>query len=199
MPRAGGGANEKNGKNEEGGGNLEERRLEYRAYLGLDLIYLFAGVAVDGEVEPDLEDALLRLLQRIAQLFQVGISGVEHRVAHHPLLLAGGYLALHLGDFFLKLAEHLVGIHRVNENRNVDDLVHVDDGSKPAGREEARIRDDEKSACDFLAEVEFAGIDAQRVRRDDVLEVENPGFVNLFRQNRQHIGAFRRLGLFEEV
>jgi hypothetical protein len=93
--------------------------------------------------------------KRIAQLLEVGIGGVEHRVADHALLLARRDLRLDLGDFLLEFAEHLVGVHGVDEDRDVEHLVHVDDRREPAGREEARVGDDEERAGDLFAEVDL--------------------------------------------
>src|SRR3989338_6001031 len=184
---------------EKRGADVHKARLENGAHFGLDFIYLLARTAVDGEIQSDLKNALLRLLQRVAQLFEVGVRRVEHRVPHHSLLLARRYLALHLSDLFLEFAQHLVGVHRVDEYGNVDDFVHVDDGSEPARRQKARVRDDEEGARDFFSEVQLAGIDAQWHRRDDVLEVQNTRFVYLFGENRKHVGTLDGLLFCEYI
>ena len=124
---------------EERGTDIDKTRLEDRAHLGLHLVDVLARCSVDGEIETDFEYALLRLLKRVAQLLEVGIRCVEHRVSHHPLLLACCDLALDFGDFLLEFAEHFVGIHRMDENRDIEHLVDVDDGSEPPCREEAWI------------------------------------------------------------
>jgi hypothetical protein len=60
-------------------------------------------------------------------------------------------------------------------------------GANQPGRQEARIRDDEEGARDALAEIELARIDLERVRRDDVLEVEDACLVDLFGQYREDL------------
>src|SRR3989338_3356080 len=124
---------------EERRADVDKPRLQNRAYLGFYLVYLFARVPVDSKVEPDFKYPLLCLLQRIAQALKIGVCGVEHWVAHHALLFARRDLALHLSDFLLEFPQHFVGIHRVNENGNVDDLVHVDDRREPASRQESWV------------------------------------------------------------
>ena len=172
---------------------VDEAGFKDGAYFTLRLVDLFARIAIDGEIEAHVEDAFLCLLKRVAQLLEVGVRGVEHRVAHDPLLFAGSDLTLDLGHLLLELAEHFVGIHRVNEYRDVDHLIHVDDRREPAGGKEARIRDHEECACDLLSEIEFARIHFERVRRDHVLEIEYPGLVDLIgkhRKNIRYFGAF---------
>ena len=70
-------------------------------------------------------------------------------------------------------------------DRDVQDLVHVDDGREPACREEAWVGDDEERAGYFFAEVQFARADLQRMWRDDILEPQNAGAVNFFRKDGQ--------------
>ena len=173
--------------------DVYEPGFKNRTHLTLRFVDLFARVAIDREIETHVEDALLRLLERVAKLLEVGVCGIEHRVAHDPLLFAGSDLTLDLGHLLLELAEHFVGIHRVNEYRDVDHLIHVDDRREPAGGKEARIRDHEECACDLLSEIEFARIHFERVRRDHVLEIEYPGLVDLIgkhRKNIRYFGAF---------
>ena len=92
-------------------------------------------------------------------------------------------LRLHLGDLFLEFSEHFGGVHRVDEDGNVEHPVHVDDRREPAVGEEARIRHHEECARDLLAQVEFARSDLERERRDDVLQLENALLVDLLGQD----------------
>src|SRR3989344_4759218 len=149
--------------------NIDEARFEDGAHLALDLVYFFSGVAIEREIQTHFENALLRLLKRIAEFFKVGIGGVEHRAAHQSFFFTRRYLALHFGDLFLEFTEHLIRIHGVYEYGNIDDLVHVDDGCEPARGKEARVRDDEEGSGYLFTEIELSGIDTKRVRRDDVL------------------------------
>jgi hypothetical protein len=82
--------------------------------------------------------------------------------------------AIALPLLFLKFAEHLVGIQWVDEKRDIDHLIHVDDRREPARRQKARVRNDEEGTGDFFSEVELFGIDLKCVRRDDILEVKTP-------------------------
>ena len=44
--------------------------------------------AVNGDVDADVENLFLRLLELVAQTFEVLIGGVEHRVAHEAFFFA---------------------------------------------------------------------------------------------------------------
>src|SRR3989344_718074 len=172
---------------EERGADVDEARLENGAYVALHFVDFLPRVAVDGEVETDIKDALLRLLERVAQLLEVGVGGIEHRIANHSLLFARRDLALHFRDFFLEFTEHFIGVHGVHEDRDVDDLVHVDDGCEPPRREEARVRNDEECAGYFFTQVELTRVYLECVRGDDILQVQYARLINLFGQDRQNV------------
>src|SRR3989338_6733212 len=131
---------------EKRGADVDEARFQHGAYLGFNLVYRLARIAVPGQIQTDFKDALLRLFEGTAQILKVGICGIKHRVAHHALLFARGYLALNLGDFLLEFPEHFARVHRMNEYGNVQNFVHVDNRREPSRSEKTRIRDYEKGA-----------------------------------------------------
>ena len=86
-----------------------------------------------------------------AQIHALQISSIDLGYDPGKRSFAGttsnvGRLALDLGHLPLELAEDLARLDRVDEDRDVEDLVHVDDGVEPLLREEARVGDDEEAS-----------------------------------------------------
>ena len=119
--------------------DVDELRFEDRLHLRLELVELVLGAPVEGDVETDVEEPLLGLLELVAQALEILVGGVELRVADEPLFLAEVDLTLHLGDLLAELLEDARGLDRVDEERDVKDLVEVDDRREPAVGEEPRV------------------------------------------------------------
>ena len=170
---------------EERGLQVDEPRFEHRFYLGLGFVELLDALAVHRDVYADVEDALLRLLERIAQLFEIAVRGIEHRIAHQTLFFTSADLAADFRDLFLEFAEDRGGLYRVYEDGDIKHLVEIDERREPSFGEEARIGDNEERARDLVPEVQFPRGDLERGRSDDVLELKHPGFINRFRQDRR--------------
>src|SRR3989338_7277234 len=159
-----------------GGGNdaaetlflLEQRRFQIDQFgfqhcfdFRLQAIEFGFIVGENGNVKTDVKDFLGRLLESVAQIFQVLISGVQFRVANHTLFFPQVNLALDFGDFFLKLAQNARSFHRMNKNGNIEHFVQVDNRRKPAFRQIARVRNDEKSPNQFFAQIDFFRVDLE--------------------------------------
>src|SRR5690606_15241275 len=134
-----------------------------------------------------VEELLLSLLELVSQVLQVLVSHVEDGVTDESLLFPDTNLALHLGYLSLELAEHSGCLDRVDEDGDVEDSVHVDDGAEPLVGEEAWIGDDEETAEHLLPQIALLRADLQGRWSDDVFELQNTRFENLLRQNRRKL------------
>src|SRR3989344_3801277 len=152
-------------------------------------------VGENGNVKADVKNFLGRLLEGVAQIFQVLISGVQFRVAHHTLFFPQVNLALDFGDFFLELAQNTRSFHRMNKNGNIKNFVQIEDRCEPAFGQVARIGNDEESPNQFFAQVNFFRVNLKGRRGDDVPQFQNAGLVNFLRQNRRN----RQSIFFEDI
>jgi len=68
---------------------------------------------------------LLGLHQLVAQLFKVLIGGIETGIATNPFSSLWAIWLCTSGDLLLEMAQDLDGLDRMDEYRDVEDLVQV--------------------------------------------------------------------------
>ena len=159
---------------------------------GFDAILAFAeffeGVGPDGDIEAEAEELFGADLEFVAEFFGVGSGSFELGVADAVALGIDGHRGFELGDFFTQIFHDDGGVDRVNEHRDVEDFIEVDDGGEPAGVEHARVGVDEDGAAKFGAKLEVAALDFVAGGREEVAQGSDTGAKSVF-----------GLGVFEET
>src|SRR3989344_128536 len=93
------------------------------------------------------------------------------------------YLTLNLRHFSLELAQNLRSFDRMNKNRDIEDLVHVDNRREPSLVKKAWVRDYEKAAQNLLTQINFSRCNLECRGGDYIFELQYSGLENLMRQN----------------
>jgi hypothetical protein len=110
---------------------------------------------IEREIEAHIEELLLRLLQVIAQRFEVLVCRIEQRIAHQALR----FRAPKSGSVLRPLSSGSCGaplrIDRMDEDGNIEDLIEVDDRREPAVGKEAWVGNGIEGSRDFLAELDI--------------------------------------------
>ena len=170
---------------EERGLRVGEARLQEGFYLIFRFVEFVLREAVDRDVEPEVEQPLLRLLEFVAQLLQIPVCRIQNRIAHEALLLPHGNLGLHLRHFPAQSPEDCGGVHRMHEHGDVKNLVHIDDRAEPVGVQISRIGKHKNRARKLCSKAHGRRFYFKRRGRQDVFERKFPGAVNLLREYRK--------------
>ena len=129
---------------EDGGFEIHEFGIKYGLQLPLNLIELRFVIGIDGDIDTDIKETFLCLLELVAKVLEILIGDVEFWISDKTLLLTLIDLALHFRNLLLKSAKNKFRLDRVNHNRNIVDLVEIDDWREPVLRKEARIGNNKK-------------------------------------------------------